>query len=219
MSLTGVIIGILMMIYPFISDGIMRRRNEGAISVMASSTVTYDKDGKTGELLLQAEKYNRALAEENDAKEGSILPYLDQLAMPGTAGMAYLEIPKLNIRMVIYHGTTPEVLSAGVGHIEGTSLPVGGENTHCALTAHSGLRSMRAFDNLEKMEEGDRFYVTTLGLRLAYEVRSMEIVLPYETDSLRIIPGEDWMTLITCTPYGVNDHRLLVHGQRIPDSE
>ena len=131
--------------------------------------------------------------------------------------MAYIEIPKINLKMLVYHGTSDEVLAVGAGHLEGTSLPVGGPTTHCVITAHSGMKTMKAFDELRLLEVGDCFTVTTLGTSYEYEVESIETVLPYETESLGIVEGEDRVTLVTCTPYGINDHRLLVHGVRIED--
>ena len=128
--------------------------------------------------------------------------------------MSWVEIPSINVSMPIYHGTSEEVLMAGVGHLEGTSLPVGGTSTHCVLTAHSGMRNLSMFDDIHALGEGDLVLLHTLNQTLAYKVTGSEVVWPDEVGSLGIEPGADKLTLVTCTPYGVNDHRLLVHCER-----
>jgi len=130
--------------------------------------------------------------------------------------MGHIEIPAINVNLPIFHSTSDEVLERGVGHLEGTSFPVGGEGTHSALTAHSGLPTARMFTDLEDLIYGDVFFINVLNRRLAYEVDQILVVYPHEIESLRIIPGEDLVTLITCTPYGRNHLRLLVRGRRIP---
>lgn len=129
--------------------------------------------------------------------------------------MGYIEISKINIKLPIYQGTTEEVLSRGVGHLDYSSLPVGGENTHTILTGHRGLPSAKLFTDLDKLSEGDRFYVHSLDKVLAYKVDQIKVVLPHETDDLQIVENKDYTTLITCTPYGVNTNRLLVRGERV----
>ena len=133
--------------------------------------------------------------------------------------MGYIIIPRLNTTIPIYHGTSESVLQVGVGHMETTSLPVGGESTHAALSGHRGLPTASLFTDLDQMQVGDQFYIKVLGHTLAYQVDQILTVLPDETQPLAIVPGEDYVTLITCTPYGVNSHRLLVRGTRIPYSE
>ena len=128
--------------------------------------------------------------------------------------MSWVEIPSINVSMPIYHGTGEEALMAGVGHLEGTSLPVGGESSHCVLTAHSGMRNLSMFDDIHALEEGDLVLLHTMNQTLAYRVVGSEVVWPDEVESLAIEPGADKLTLVTCTPYGVNDHRLLVHCDR-----
>lgn len=130
--------------------------------------------------------------------------------------MARLIVPAGDIDLPVYHGTSDEVLQKGVGHLFGTDLPVGGEGTHAVLTGHTGLTNATLFDHLNKVKEGDAIYVQVAGEKLKYEVDSTEVVLPDETDSLRAREGEDRITLITCTPYGINSHRLLVHSHRVP---
>jgi len=130
--------------------------------------------------------------------------------------MCYIDIPRISEKMAVYHGISAEVLEKGVGHIEGTSLPVGGEHTHVALSAHRGLPSAKLFTDLDKVVVGDQFYIHVIDEIYAYEVDQIKTVLPEETSDLMIVPGGDHVTLITCTPYGVNTHRLLVRGKRVP---
>ena len=173
-----------------------------------------DKDAE----LAQARSYNERLAGQTpELPADQILPYDRQLSPDGhDTAFAYVVIPKIGLRMPVYHGTSEAVLSAGVGHVEGTSLPVGGASTHAVLSAHSGMAQMRAFDDIRLLEEGDVFGVVTLGDTYCYRVTSTEVVWPDEVESLAIQPGQDLATLVTCTPYGVNDHRLLVHAARTP---
>lgn len=145
--------------------------------------------------------------------------YDAQLNLTGDGLMGYVEVPKINVNLPIYHGTNPETLDRGVGHLLGSSLPVGGESTHTILTGHSGMASQRLFTDLEQLEMGDVFYVHVLGETLAYQVDSINTVLPYDTSLLGISQGEDYCTLVTCTPVTVNTHRLLVRGTRIPYEE
>ena len=173
------------------------------------------------ELFAQAQAYNEQLAglTPSIASE-DIWPYEQQLNLEGgNTAFGYVIIPDISLVMPIYHGTSDAVLSAGAGHLESSSLPVGGESTHAVITAHSGLSGMRAFDDLRLLEVGDVFGIKVAGQLICYEVTSIETVLPSEVDSLQIVAGEDLATLVTCTPYGVNTHRLLVHGTRceVPD--
>lgn len=133
--------------------------------------------------------------------------------------MGYVEIPSINVLLPVYHYTSEEVLAKGVGHLYGSSLPVGGENTHTVLTGHSGLMTAKMFTDLEKLEEGDTFIINTMGEELFYEVDEINVVLPYQIEDLSIEDGQDLATLVTCTPYGVNSHRLLVRGHRIQAEE
>lgn len=142
--------------------------------------------------------------------------YENQLDIAGNGIMGYVEIPKIQVHLPIYHGTDAEVLDRGVGHLLGSSLPVGGKNTHTILSGHSGMASQKMFTDLEQLTQGDVFYLNVLNETLAYRVIQISTVLPYETELLSIVPGADLCTLVTCTPYGVNTHRLLVRGSRIP---
>ena len=143
--------------------------------------------------------------------------YWSLLNPDGTGVMGYIEIPKISLRLPIYHGTGDTVLENGVGHLAGTSLPVGGSGTHCVLSGHRGLPTAALFTDLDQLETGDRFYLYVLDQTLCYEVDQIETVLPEEVSDLRAVPGEDYVTLLTCTPYGVNTHRLLVRGHRVQE--
>lgn len=157
----------------------------------------------------RAQQYNEALYQ---GEAVSVAGYGDLLAV--TDAIGYLEIPKLNVYLPIYHGLEEETLQKGIGHIPETSLPVGGASTHCVLSGHSGLPAARLLTGLDEMKEGDRFYLHVLDQTLAYEVNQVTVVLPEETEQIRIAEGKDYVTLQTCTPYGVNTHRLLVRGER-----
>lgn len=177
---------------------------------------------KTKEL---ADAYNRTLvpgATEAYSQEGlqaASADYDSQLNLAGNGIMGYVEIPKISVNLPIYHGTENDSLERGIGHLLGSSLPVGGENTHTILSGHSGMASQKMFTDLEQLVIGDVFYLHVLNETLAYQVVEINTVLPYDTSLLGIVPGEDLCTLVTCTPYGVNTHRLLVRGSRIPYEE
>ncbi len=141
--------------------------------------------------------------------------YADQLDITGTGVMGYVQIPKISVNLPILHGTSTAALEKGVGHLLGSSLPVGGAGTHAVLTGHSGMADKKMFSDLTDVKIGDIFFLSILGEKLAYQVEEINVVLPYETDLLEIVPGEDYCTLVTCTPFAVNTHRLLVRGTRI----
>ena len=159
-----------------------------------------------------ADEYNQALAAHN-SRRVSELHYEDLRAVTESTG--YIEIPKINVYLPIFHGLDDEVLQKGVGHMEGTSLPVGGSSTHCVLAGHTGLPSANLFTDLDQLDKGDYFYIHALDKVLAYQVDQVKTVLPYETDDIQIREAEDYVTLVTCTPYGINSHRLLVRGSRV----
>ena len=174
--------------------------------------------------LEDARKYNEAhtvntITDPFD-KDGKRSPedpeYLRQLSVADDEAMAYVDIPRIGQRLPVYHGTSGEVLDKGIGHLSGTSLPVGGESTHCVLSGHRGLPTNKLFTDLDQVEKGDEFYIHVLGEVLAYKVDTIQVVKPAEVDSLAIQPGQDLCTLVTCTPYAVNTHRMLVTGHRVP---
>ena len=168
----------------------------------------------------EAENYNAKLNELNFPLTDyhRLKGYNDILDLSGTGIMGYVSIPKLGVELPLYHGISAEVLNVACGHLEGTSLPVGGENTHCVLSAHRGLPHAKLFTELDKMELGDTFTITVLNKTVTYQVDQIKVVLPNETSDVQIVPGEDLCTLLTCTPYGINSHRLLVRGTRIENA-
>ena len=168
----------------------------------------------------EAENYNAKLNELNFPLTDyhRLKGYNDILDLSGTGIMGYISIPKLGVELPLYHGISAEVLNVACGHLEGTSLPVGGENTHCVLSAHRGLPHAKLFTELDKMEVGDTFTITVLDRTITYQVDQIKVVLPNETNDVQIVSGEDLCTLLTCTPYGINSHRLLVRGTRIENA-
>lgn len=174
-----------------------------------------------------ANEYNASIipgakVEESFSQEAILTAsedYDSQLNLAGDGIMGYVEIPLIKVNLPIYHGTDSETLDAGIGHLLGTSLPVGGESTHSVLTAHFGMANQKLFSDLDKLEKGDVFYLRVLDENLAYQVDEINTVLPHDTTYLGITEGEDYCTLVTCTPFGVNTHRLLVRGTRIPYEE
>lgn len=213
-----IIIGLALLLYPTVSDYVNSLAYRRTIADFNRSVAALDEE-TYADLLASAREYNRRLA----LAGGSVFTLDDEmraeyeslLNFTGTGIMGYIEIPKVDIYLPIYHGTNIEVLQSGVGHLEGTSLPVGGEGTHAVLSAHTGLPSAKLFTNIDRLVEGDTFTVRVLRETLVYEVDQIQVVLPYEVDGLRIESGKDYCTLLTCTPYGVNTHRLLVRGHRI----
>ena len=164
-----------------------------------------------------ADQYNAMLANTTISEGGASAPplaYTEQLTVGGV--MCYVDIPKINVYLPVQHGTGAETLEKSVGHVVGTSLPVGGSSTHAVLSAHSGMASSKLFSDIDQLEKGDKFYIHVLGEILAYEVDAINTVLPTDTSLLQIEDGKDLVTLVTCTPFGVNTHRLLVRGHRAP---
>lgn len=165
-----------------------------------------------------AERYNAMLSGAATITEGGAsappLAYDEQLTVGGV--MAYVDIPKINVYLPVQHGTDVDTLEKSVGHVAGTSLPVGGSSTHAVLSAHSGMASSKLFSDIDQLTEGDVFYIHVLGDTLAYKVDAIHTVLPTDTRLLQIEEGKDYVTLVTCTPFGINTHRLLVRGHRVP---
>lgn len=210
-------IGLSLLLYPTFSNWWNSMHQSRAIASYSESVASID-DTTYKRMLLQANNYNKDLTKRpfmlqmtDEEKE----VYESLLDITGTGIMGYVEIPLINCSLPIYHGTNEAVLQIAVGHIEGTSLPVGGKSTHTVLSGHRGLPSARLFTDIDKLAEGDQFLIRTLDEVLTYEVDKINIVLPNELDNLRITKGKDYCTLVTCTPYGVNTHRLLVRGHRV----
>ena len=212
-------------LYPTVSDMWNQYRNVRLVS-RYDEAVTDLSDNEYEKLWNEATEYNaehpvNSIADAFGEKDDYVLtqPY-DQVLDPNGEGlMGSIEIPKINAKLAIYHGLSKTVLEKGVGHVEGTSLPVGGKSTHAVLAAHRGLPSAKLFTDLDQMKKGDIFILHILGKNLAYKVDQIRTVLPEETGELDIVEGEDHVTLVTCTPYGVNTHRLLVRGIRTKYAE
>ena len=213
-------------LYPVISN-FYNQRHQSQIHTQYEAVVEQTDDSdliRTREL---AQQYNEAIqpgsrpddAYSRDAILEASRNYEDQLNLAGDGIMGYVEIPLIRVNLPIYHGTASETLDVGIGHLLGSSLPVGGESTHSVLTAHSGMAGQKMFSDIDQLEEGDVFYLQILGETLAYQVDAIHVVLPHDTTYLGITQGEDQCTLVTCTPFGVNTHRLLVRGSRIPYEE
>lgn len=173
--------------------------------------------------LAAAREYNKTIStvqiEDVDKIKADLPPYEDLLNLANNGIMGYIEIPTINIDLPIYHGTTGAAMEKGAGHMEGTSLPVGGVGTHAVISAHSGMASAKLFTDLDKLKLGDVFFVTVCNEKLAYEVDNIAVVEPTDIDLIRIDTQQDYVTLLTCTPYGVNTHRLLVRGHRVKMAE
>jgi len=217
--------GLLITVYPFISNELAKYNTIQAIEEYEAYTTNLSKEQLEFEWAA-AWVYNDNLAGDpvHDpfvADSGMALPenYTEVLNPAQNGVMGYLEVPSVDIKLLIAHGTSDEVLNQYAGHIEQTSLPIGGENSHAVLTAHTGMPTARLFTDLIDVEVGDKFYIYVLDEKLTYQVDQIEVILPEEVEQLRIVPGKDYVTLLTCTPYGINSHRLLVRGERIPNEE
>ena len=213
------LVGLGLLLYPTVSNWWNSRRQSQAIVEYTEQTSAMD-EAHVAELLEAARQYNAGLATD----EGRFTPtpadtteYENLLDVSDTGIMGYLEIPKLDVSTPIYHGTDESVLQSGAGHLEGSSLPVGGKGTHAVLSGHRGLPSSKLFTDLDDMEQGDVFMIHVLDRTLTYQVDQIVTVDPYDMDDLAIDPDQDYCTLVTCTPYGINTQRLLVRGHRIPN--
>jgi sortase A len=210
------LVGLGLILYPTISDAYNAVHQTQAVVDYSQAIATLDED-RYADILAQAQAYNETLAQKSYTSfvlsEEEQAEYESMLNVDVVMG--YIEIPSIRVVLPIYHGTSDEVLAAGVGHVEGSSLPVGGESTHCVLSGHRGLPSSKLFTDLDKLVVGDVFVLQVLDETLTYEVDQIRIVDPEDIDDLAIVPGEDYCTLVTCTPYGINTQRLLVRGHRI----
>lgn len=216
--------GISLLAYPVVSNLLYEKEQEELMEhydSIAGEKITADEQA---EELQECSYYNRRLLQggvlltdpfDTSQLDPSAMPYAGLLNTDGEGGMAYLRIPAIDVELMIYHGTEEEVLQKGVGHLQGSSLPVGGTGTHCVLSAHTGLNDKKLFTDLDQLKKGDIFYIHVLGKVLAYQVDQIRVVLPEETEDLKINAQEDYVTLVTCTPYGINTHRLLVRGTRV----
>ena len=213
--------GLSLLLYPTFSDWWNSMHQSRAVAAYVEQVEKIDKD-KYAELWEAAWAYNRKLTERTNSfllTEEQKAEYEDILNVGGTGILGYVEIPTIGVTLPIYHGTDEAVLQVAVGHVEWTSLPVGGENTHCVVSGHRGLPSARLFTDLDKLAAGDIFMFRVLDEILTYEVDQILIVEPHEVEQLQVQAGKDLCTLVTCTPYGINSHRLLVRGHRVENTE
>lgn len=211
------LVGLGLMLYPTVSDWWNSFHQSRAIASYAEAAAGLSEE-EYNRLLGEAQAYNARLLEKSNPlvpTEEEEEEYRNTLDVTGNGIMGYIEIPKIECSLPIYHSVDEAVLQIAIGHIVGTSLPVGGPSTHCVLSGHRGLPSAKLFTNLDQLAVGDTFMIDTLDNVLTYEVDQIRIVEPQEVDGLSIIPGGDYCTLITCTPYGINSHRMLVRGHRI----
>ena len=211
------VVALGLMLYPLVGEFLSERYH----SDVETSYTAAIADADDVELTAQrqaAEQYNAMLPGTAAITEGGAstppLPYAEQLTVGGV--MCYVDIPKINVYLPVQHGTDADTLERAAGHVVGTSLPVGGSSTHAVLSAHSGMASSKLFSDIDQLTAGDTFYIHVLGEVLAYKVDAINTVLPTDTSLLQIENGKDYVTLVTCTPFGVNTHRLLVRGHRAP---
>ena len=214
-------IGAGLIAYPTFSDWWNSFHQSRAVASYMDAVTSMDTS-QYDAILKEADKYNRALSRTGvvwvmDEKQEE--EYLKQLNVNETGIMGYIDIPKINITLPIYHGTDEAVLQIAIGHLMGTSLPVGGKGSHCVVSGHRGLPSARLFTDIDKLVEGDSFTMTVLNRTVTYEVDQVRIVEPTDLSDLQIEKGKDYCTLVTCTPYGINTHRLLVRGHRIENAQ
>lgn len=210
------LVGLSVMFYPTVSDWWNSRVQSRAIANY-DQTIQHIDPHRYDEIWAEANEYNKKLAElyAPFSNADEIDGYDDILDLSGTGIMGYITIPVIKVELPVYHGTSAEVLNIAAGHLKGSSLPVGGKNTHAVISAHRGLPSARLFTDLDQLVKGDTFTITILDQIFTYEVEEILIVNPDEMDKLSIIPDGDYVTLMTCTPYGVNTHRLLIRSHRI----
>ena len=214
------LVGLSVMLYPTVSDYVNQRHQSRALASY-DETVNEMSDADYTAYFEAADAYNQRLAATPNSffTPEQVSGYDETLDVSGTGIMGYITIPRIGVELPVYHGTSDGVLQVAAGHLEGSSLPVGGAGTHAVISAHRGLPSAKLFTNLDELEAGDTFTITVLDRVLTYEVDRISIVLPTETDLLQPVEGQDYVTLMTCTPYGINTHRLLVRGHRIDNIE
>lgn len=211
------VVALGLMLYPLVGE-ILSEKYHSDIETAYTAAIEDTDDVELTAQREAAEQYNAMLSGTATITEGGTsappLAYVQQLTVGGV--MAYVDIPKINVYLPVQHGTDADTLERAVGHVVGTSLPVGGSSTHAVLSAHSGMASSKLFSDIDQLAAGDVFYIHVLGDTLAYKVDVIHTVLPTDTRLLQIEEGEDYVTLVTCTPFGVNTHRLLVRGHRVP---
>ena len=215
-------VGLALLLYPTLSDWWNTKHESQAVAGYIRHVANLSRT-ENEQMLEQARAYNKTLigrgSDRFEMSAAEEKEYDSLLDVTGTGIMGYVDIPKINIKLPIYHGVDESVLQVAIGHIPGSSLPVGGEGTHTVISGHRGLPSARLFTDIDKLSVGDSFYIQVLDETLTYEVDQIRTVLPDELQNLTIDPKEDYCTLVTCTPYGVNTHRLLVRGHRVENAK
>lgn len=214
-----VLVGAALTLYPLFGTWYLGR-HQTQVRTEYQNIVAQADDAQLQAVRQAAEEYNERLR-TGTGTQADELEYEQLLNLAGNGVMGYIEIPKIDVMLPIGHGVSDSTLSAGAGHLPNTSLPIGGSGTHAVISAHTGMSTSKMFTDLGQLELGDRFYVHVLGDVLCYEVDQVLTVLPEEVDALAIVPEQDYVTLVTCTPYGVNTHRLLLRGHRanVPDAQ
>lgn len=211
------VVALGLLLYPLVGE-LLNEKYHSDVETTYTAAIEDTDDAVLTAQRQAAEQYNAMLSGAATITEGGAsappLAYAQQLTVGGV--MAYVDIPKINVYLPVQHGTDADTLERAVGHVVGTSLPVGGSSTHAVLSAHSGMASSKLFSDIDQLTEGDTFYIHVLGDTLAYKVDAIHTVLPTDTSLLQIEDGKDYVTLVTCTPFGINTHRLLVRGHRIP---
>ena len=204
-------------LYPAISNAINEQYNESRIDDYNNNVDSISQED-LDDYFSVAEKYNNALAADvsTDDSKLSILSHYDEILDLDDGVMGYVEIPSINVRLPIYHGESEDILEKGAAHLEHTSFPIGGESTHACISAHCGYPTQKFFDDIDELENGDEIYIYVLDRTLKYTVIGTNVVEPDDSSRLEVVQGKDLLTLVTCTPYGVNSHRLLVHAERAP---
>ena len=211
------VVALGLLLYPLVGE-LLNEKYHSDVETTYTAVIADTDDIELTAQREAAERYNAMLSGAATITEGGVsappLAYAQQLTVGGV--MCYVDIPKINVYLPVQHGTDADTLENSVGHVVGTSLPVGGSSTHAVLSAHSGMASSKLFSDIDQLAVGDMFYIHVLGEVLAYKVAAIHTVLPTDTSLLQIADGKDYVTLVTCTPFGVNTHRLLVRGHRIP---
>lgn len=223
-----IIVGFYLLLYPWISNWLFQNRARSLVTAYQNKIDNTSKQDLE-EMLQKAKKYNDSLFRtqvsltdpfmEPEGKDNAELEYDSLLNFDDSGLMGYLEIPVISVNLPIFHGTDAYILENGVGHLEGSSLPVGGKDTHAVLTGHTGLTKAKLFTDLVELEQKDFFFIHIAGRTFTYEVTAINVIIPEDISRLSVFPGKDLVTLVTCTPYGVNTHRLLVTGQRVDDTK
>ena len=217
----GLVVGIGLLVYPSVANYWNSFHQTHALIQYVDAVSDMSRE-EYKKILDDAKEYNEKLTESGilwNMTDSEKAEYEKELSIDSTGIMGYISIPKVHIKLPIYHGTSESVLQVAIGHIEGSSLPVGGKGTHCIVSGHRGLPSAKLFTDVDKIKEGDTWTMTVLNETITYECDQIRIVEPEDLSELQIVPGEDLCTLVTCTPYGINTHRLLIRGHRVANAD